>query len=124
MSNVNPATGEVVAELGGKTFRLRATMQRVGELETRLGVDGLPGVTAKLQQKSAGATLIALQCLCVSGNEDELDELHYGEIASAIAAIWQALAAGLPESAKGKAGAARKNGRHLGRDIEQSPLAS
>ena len=40
-TTVNPATGEVAVELGGQTFRLRAAMRRVGELETQLGVTGL-----------------------------------------------------------------------------------
>lgn len=121
---VNPATGEVSVELGGVQFRLRATMQRVGELEATLGVDGLPGVQQKLTHKSAGATLAALKCLCVSENEDLLDDLPYGEILPAIEAVWKALAAGLPDPKKARAVTSRANGQPRGRAIEPSHSAS
>jgi hypothetical protein len=101
-TTVNPATGEVAVELGGQTFRLRAAMRRVGDLETQLGVTGLAGVQEKLSLASAGITFTALRCLCVSDNVEALDDLLYTEITPAIDAVWKALLFGLPEPCQGR----------------------
>jgi hypothetical protein len=125
-TTVNPATGEVAVELGGQTFRLRAAMRRVGELETQLGVTGLGGVQEKLSQASAGITFTALKCLCVSDNAEALDDLLYTEITPAIDAVWKALLFGLPEPKKKPRTATVTNGQRQspGRDSEPLPMAS
>ena len=125
-TTVNPATGEVAVELGGQTFRLRAAMRRVGELETQLGVTGLGGVQEKLSLASAGITFTALKCLCVSDNVEALDDLLYTEITPAIDAVWKALLFGLPEPKKKTRAATLTNGQQKspGRDSEPLPLAS
>jgi hypothetical protein len=125
-TTVNPATGEVAVELGGQTFRLRAAMRRVGDLETQLGVSGLGGVQEKLSLASAGITFTALRCLCVSDNVDALDDLLYTEITPAIDAVWKALLFGLPEPKKKPRAATLTNGQQQspGRDSEPLPMAS
>lgn len=125
-TTVNPATGEVAVELGGQTFRLRAAMRRVGELETQLGVSGLGGVQEKLNLASAGITFTALRCLCVSDNVEALDDLLYTEITPAIDAVWKALLFGLPEPKKKPRAATLTNGQQKspGPDSEPLPMAS
>jgi hypothetical protein len=125
-TTVNPATGEVAVELGGQTFRLRAAMRRVGELETQLGVTGLGGVQEKLSLASAGITFTALKCLCVSDNVEALDDLLYTEITPAIDAVWKALLFGLPEPKKKTRAATLTNGQQKspGPDSEPLPMAS
>jgi len=125
-TTVNPATGEVAVELGGQTFRLRAAMRRVGELETQLGVNGLIGVQEKLNLASAGITFTALKCLCISDNVEALDDLLYTEITPAIDAVWKALLFGLPEPKKKTRAATLTNGQQKspGRDSEPLPMAS
>jgi hypothetical protein len=71
-ATVNPATGEVAVELGGQTFRLRAAMWRVGELEAQLGITGLGVLHERLTVASPRATHKALRCLCVSDNVEAL----------------------------------------------------
>lgn len=122
---VNNATGEVSVELGGVTYRLRASMNRVGELEAALGVDGFGGVQQHLQRASARVTLKAWKALCTSDNAELLADANFTDQAAAIAAIWKALTVGLPDAPEGKAAAATgKNGRHRGRDTAPSLMAS
>jgi hypothetical protein len=125
--SINEATGEVSVELGGQEFRLLATMRRMGDLERALQVPGLLELQEKLLLKSSDMTLIGLRALCVSGNEDQLDDLLMGPtIGPAIEAIFAALTAGLPKpGARGNAAAVRlRNGQRPGRDTDRLPTAS
>lgn len=124
-TTVNEATGEVSVELGGKTFRLRATMPRVAEFEATLGVDGLAGIQKCLQDSKTNAVYQGLRCLCVSGNEADLEELLLTpNLGEATSAIYKALTAGLPqEPARGNARAttATKTRAPRGRDTASLP---
>lgn len=126
-TTVNEATGEVTTELGGKTFRLRATMPRVAEYEAVLGVDGLDGVQKALQASKTKAVYEGLRCLCVSGNEAELDDLLLTpNLGEATAAIYKALTAGLPQEparGNGRATTAKKTREPRGRDTASLPSA-
>jgi hypothetical protein len=125
-ATVNNVTGEVTVELSGETFRLRASMGRVGDLEAQLGVDGFSGIQEQLSRISARVTPKAFKALCTSDNAAAIDELQYSQLAPALDAVWKALTAGLPDekkSAQPVTEKKRNNGRHPGRAIEPLPLA-
>jgi hypothetical protein len=102
---VNAATGEVTVELAGKTFRLHATMPRVADYQAKLGVRGFRGIHEGLEQSDARAVYHGLRALCSSGNGEAFDGmLLTPHMAPAIAAIYKALFAGLPEAKDDDAG--------------------
>lgn len=97
--HTNPVTGEVTFEIGGKEFRLHATMKRLAEYQARLQVPGLAMITMMIKCRDARAIYQGLMCLCSSNNAVNFDNMlltpHMDEAAQAISA---ALEAGLPDA--------------------------
>lgn len=124
---LNPATCEVTVDLGGKSFRLHATMPRVAEFEASIGARNIKGVMEALAESRTKAVYEGLRCLCVSGNDAELDSLLFGpNVGDAVAALFKALTAGLPdpEPSRGNARATTtKTRERRGRDTGSSPSA-
>lgn len=106
--HTNDMTGEVTIDLAGKTFKLHATMPRLAEYQSRMGVVGLGALQRMIVSLDATAIYQGLRCLCTSGNEADLDTmLLTPHLEAANEAIIAALSAGLPEPSEKKAKAAR-----------------
>lgn len=95
---VNAATGEVTAEIGGTTFRLFASLEGMGGVEAALGVDNALAVIEALQRIDVKAIAAAMDAFCVSGNAALLRKMPFGRVApQAVAALIVAIAAAMPE---------------------------
>lgn len=84
---VNGVRGEVAAVLAGVERRLCLTLGALAEIETALGVDGLPQLIQRLKTLSARDLVVVLAALLRGGGEDELDpaQVEPGEAAEAVA---------------------------------------
>lgn len=105
---VNEMTGEVTFDLSGKEFRIRATMARLADYQSKVGVVGLQTLSVMVSGLDARAIYLGLKCLCTSDNADTLDDMlltPYLELANE--AIVKALSAGLPEASSKKAPASK-----------------
>jgi len=95
---INKATGEVTATLGGKTFRFHATLPRMAQYQAALKVEGIQALTRLITIGDATAIYEGLKSLCSSGNSREFDGLVLSKVLTeATAAIVAALTASLPE---------------------------
>ena len=95
----NEATGEVTVQLADRTFKLRATMPRVADLQSALDVNGMVSIELMLKVGDARAVYQGMKCLCASENVSALDDMLLAPHApTAVEAILAALVAGLPEA--------------------------
>jgi hypothetical protein len=95
---VNELTGEVTAEIGGKTFRLHATIERMAALEAELGVPNVAAIARALQDVKASAIRTTLRNFCTSGNSEAFSGMAFGRVAlPAIEACMTAINAAMPE---------------------------
>lgn len=95
---INQATGEVTAQIGGQTFRFHATMPKMAQYQAALGVDGIQAMFRLIQEGDARAIYQGLKCLCSSRNAQAFDGMVLSKVLpDASAAIVAALTASLPE---------------------------
>lgn len=95
---INQATGEITADIGGQTFKFHATLPRMAEYQAALGVDGMQEMFRLIQIGDARAIYRGLKCLCSSRNGAAIDALVLSKVVTeASSAIVAALTASLPE---------------------------
>jgi hypothetical protein len=85
---VNELTGEVDLTLDKKTYRLRASLRGMAELQAKLAVPGVAMMDVLLAQRDPRILYWGLVCLCTSGDKADFDTLHmpphYAEIGAAL----------------------------------------
>ena len=69
---MNPARGEVTAELAGGPRRLCLTLGALAEMEGALGVQGIEALAARMRVLSAADLMAVLAALLRGGGEHEL----------------------------------------------------
>lgn len=105
---VNKATGEVEAEIGGKPYRFHATLPRMAAFQAAMGVDGIAALLGLVQQSDSRAVYHGLRTLCSNGDPREFDRLVMSRVMTdACEAIVSAMVAALPEPDLGNAEAAK-----------------
>ena len=68
---MNPARGEVVADLAGAPRRLCLTLGALAEMEGALGVQGIEALAGRMRALSAGDLAGVLEALMRGGGGDE-----------------------------------------------------
>lgn len=97
---VNGVRGEIAAVLAGVERRLCLTLGALAEIETALGVDGLPALIQRLKTLSARDLMVVLEALLRGGGEEALDPAQV-EPGAAAEAVARAFIAASPERRDG-----------------------
>jgi hypothetical protein len=80
----NPRRGEAELRLGGRSYRLRVTLNALAETEAALGADGLPALARRLAEGAMrSADLLALLGAAMRAGGTPLSDMEAGELVTA-----------------------------------------
>lgn len=94
-AGINPVRGDVEIVLSGRARRLRLTFGALAEIEGVLGAQGLAEMGARIRVMTSQELVQVLAALLRGGGEDisteevERAQVHLGDVAKAVAAIFQ-----------------------------------